>query len=121
MVRIPLRVATALMAGLLMAGLALPGPAAAERFVAKDSIKGRDHDAARQGVRSGEIISYPEVRRIVQSRYPGQILDTELKELVPGQKVYRVLVLASDGRRITVWVDARRRPDGSVVILRVEG
>jgi len=106
----------ALSASLGLGAITTPEPAFAERLRANDSIQGRDHDAARQGVRSGEIIPYSEVIRIVQRSYPGQILDSELKELVPGQKVYRVLVLTSNGRRLAVWVDAR-----SGQILRVEG
>jgi uncharacterized membrane protein YkoI len=106
----------ALSAGLVLVAFGGTGPAFAKHLRAQDSIGGPDHDAARQGVRSGEIIPYSEVIRIVRSRYPGQILDASLLELVPGEKVYRVLVLTSDGRRLAVWVNAR-----SGNIMRVEG
>lgn len=111
--RLPLL--SVLLAGLVWLAISAE-PASARRLRANDSISGPDHDAARQGVRKGEILPYSRIIQIVRARYPGQILDASLLELVPGQKVYRVLVLTPDGRRLAVWVDAK-----SGNILRVEG
>jgi uncharacterized membrane protein YkoI len=103
-------------ASLVFAAMAPLAPALAERVRANDRVRGRDHDAARAGVSRGQVMSLAEVVRIVQSRYPGRLLDASYHELVPGQPVYRVLILTSDHRRLAVWVDAR-----SGQILRVEG
>ncbi|MFZ1988548.1 MAG: PepSY domain-containing protein [Alphaproteobacteria bacterium] len=103
------------LAGLIFAGIDL-GHASAEHLRARDSARGRDHDEAREGVAEGRLIPLGEVIRIVKGRYPGELLDASLHELVPGQQVYRVLILMQDGRRIAVWVDAR-----SGQVLRVEG
>jgi uncharacterized membrane protein YkoI len=115
--RLPqLPTAAVLCASLVLAIVAPVQPAAAEHLRAHDSVRGRDHDAARQGVNSGKLVPLGEVVRTVRARYPGELLDASLHELVPGQPVYRVLILTNDGRRLAVWVDARTGQ-----ILRVEG
>jgi uncharacterized membrane protein YkoI len=101
------------LAGLIFAGFDVQQAMALR---ARDSVGGRDHDEAREGVAQGRLIPLGEVIRIVRGRYSGQLLDASLHELVPGQPVYRVLILMQDGRRVAVWVDAR-----SGQILRVEG
>lgn len=87
-----------------------------EHLRARDTVRGRDHDEAREGVRQGRLVPLSDAIRVVRGRYRGQMLDASLHELVPGQPVYRVLILMQDGRRIAVWVDARTGQ-----ILRVEG
>ncbi len=103
------------LAGLVFAGIDVH-QAAAEHLRARDTVGGRDHDEAREGVKQGRLIPLSEAIRVVRARYSGQLLDASLHELVPGQPVYRVLILMQDGRRVAVWVDARTGR-----IMRVEG
>ncbi|HXZ68757.1 MAG TPA: PepSY domain-containing protein [Alphaproteobacteria bacterium] len=113
--RSPRLLRSLVLASLIFAGIDL-GHASAEHLRARDSVRGRDHDEAREGVAKGRLVPLGDVIRIVRGRYSGQLLDASLHELVPGQPVYRVLILMQDGRRVAVWVDAR-----SGQILRVEG
>jgi len=103
-------------ASLMLAANAALAPAAAEHVRATDQVSGNDHDAARKGVSQGQAMPLGEVVRIVQARYPGRLLDASYHELVPGEPVYRVLILTTDHRRLAVWVNAH-----SGAILRVEG
>ena len=115
-----LRIARCLvLASLFLAGLSVEASSAQtyrEHLRARDSVGGRDHDRAREGVAQGHLIPLADAIRVVRQRYSGQLLDASYHELVPGEPVYRVLILMQDGRRIAVWVDAR-----SGEILRVEG
>lgn len=103
-------------AGSLVAPLWLSSPALADHMRANDRIEGSDHDAARAGVNSGRLLPFREVIQRVKARYPGRLLDASLHEIARGEPVYRVLWLLPDGRRITVWVNAKTGQ-----ILRVEG
>lgn len=107
------------LAGLLFAGFDVQQAGAEhyrQQLRARDTVGGRDHDEAREGVKQGKLVPLSEAIRVVRARYSGQLLDASLHELVPGQPVYRVLILMQDGRRVAVWVDARTGQ-----ILRVEG
>ena len=113
-----LRLASCLvLAGLFFAGFGIHEASAhREQLRARDTVGRQDHDEAREGVRQGRLIPLSDAIRVVRGSYPGQLLDASLHELVPGQPVYRLLILMQDGRRVAVWVDAQ-----SGRILRVEG
>ena len=73
-------------------------------FAARADSDG-DHDRARELYEHGEIHALDDILRIVEARYPGDVVSVDLLRL--GDKwVYRIQVIASDGRRTTVDVDA---------------
>jgi len=67
------------------------------------------HDQARDAVRSGNILSLSVIRKTVQSKYPGKIVDVRL--LVPKREginyLYDVRVLTNEGKLLSVKVDAK--------------
>ena len=67
------------------------------------------HDQARDAVRSGNILSLSVIRKTVQSKYPGKIVDVRL--LVPKREginyLYDVRVLTNGGKLLSVKVDAK--------------
>ena len=64
-----------------------------------------DHDRARELYEHGEIHALDDILRIVEARVPGDVVSIDLLRL--GDKwVYRFQIVASDGRRTTVDVDA---------------
>jgi hypothetical protein len=64
-------------------------------------------NAARQGVRSGELRPLGGVLAELRRRQPGRQLDAGLEQGADGRPVYRVRWAASNGRRIDFIVDAR--------------
>lgn len=66
----------------------------------------RDHDRARDAVRSGEVRPLGEVLGPVRSRYPGRLLDTQLSRQ-GNNWVYRIKILDRAGKVRVVIVDAR--------------
>ncbi len=79
------------------------------------AVAKRDQDKARDAVRSGQVLSFKQIRRSVLSSHPGRILDAELTER-RGVPVYDVRVLQQNGRVIRLLIDAR-----SARILGVRG
>lgn len=62
-------------------------------------------DRARDALRSGQIRPLNEVLSVVQSRYPGRVMDVDLQK---GPRwVYRVKLLTRGGDVMVVAVDAR--------------
>jgi uncharacterized membrane protein YkoI len=129
MLRAP-RKSLALMAAALLCVELAAGPAFAERRRDRDRQedqdaprertrardRGGDQVEAREGVRNGRLVPLSEVLRRIARSYPGRMLDASLRELVPGSPVYVVIWLTPDGRRLTIWADARTGD-----IMRVEG
>jgi uncharacterized membrane protein YkoI len=108
------RKSIALVAAALLIVALGAGPAFAER--GRDRDRRGNEDAAREGVRNGRLVPLSEVLRRIAARYPGRMLDASLHELVPGTPVYLVIWLTPDGRRLSIWADARTGD-----IMRVEG
>ncbi len=75
----------------------------------------RDHDKAQEAVRAGEAQPLGAIMRQVGRRYPGQLLDAQLTR--KGKRwIYRLKVLAKDGRVLHLQVDAK-----SGRVLKVKG
>ena len=64
-----------------------------------------DHDRARELYEHGEIHALGDILRIVEARAPGDVVSIDLLRL-SDKWVYRFQIVASDGRRTTVDVDA---------------
>ncbi|NYZ12139.1 PepSY domain-containing protein [Azospirillum sp. RWY-5-1] len=78
--------------------LTLAGPAG--------SVRADDHDRARAGVQSGELLPLRAVLDRVERDFVGRVLDVELEE-EDGAAVYEIEILASGGRKIELVYDAR--------------
>ncbi|MDX8530804.1 hypothetical protein RFM42_07430 [Mesorhizobium sp. VK25D] len=90
-----------LLAVLGVAGLMLATPLAAR---AEDDDG--DHDRARDLYERGEIEGLADIMAVVRAKAPGEIVAVDL--IRAGDKwVYRFQVIAADGRRRVVDVDAR--------------
>ena len=85
----------ALMLGILAAVPAGPDAAASE------------HDRARGAVQSGEVRPLGDILAGVRGRYPGRVLDANLRQQGRGQWRYDIKILQSDGRVVNLTVDAR--------------
>lgn len=93
-----LREATrALLAALLLAGMALPP--------AKAHGKG-DHERARAAVQAGEVLPLPALLERLRQTHPGEVLELEL-ERENGRWIYEVKLLQPDGRLVKLEFDAR--------------
>lgn len=88
------------LAALGMAALVLVTPLAAR---AQDDDD--DHDRARDLYERGEIEGLADIMAIVRARAPGEIVAVDLIR-VGSKWIYRFQVVAADGRRRTVDVDA---------------
>lgn len=86
-----------LMAGLLLAGLALPAAWAGGRD---------DHERARAAVQAGEVLPLPALLERLQRSHPGRVLELEL-EREDGRWVYEVKLLQADGQLLKLELDAR--------------
>ena len=64
-----------------------------------------DHDLARELYERGEIKSLGDILGIVEALDPGDVVSVDLLRL-SDKWVYRLQIIASDGRRATVDVDA---------------
>jgi uncharacterized membrane protein YkoI len=115
MLRAP-RKSIALVAAALLCLELVVGPALAERGRERGRDRPGDQDEAREGVRNGRLVPLSEVLRRIARSYPGRMLDASLRELVPGTPVYLVIWLTPEGRRLSIWADARTGE-----IMRVEG
>lgn len=89
-------------------------PALADRHRGRGG-QSEDLDAARDDVRNGRLMSLGEVLRRIERQYPGRVLDASLQDYA-GRPAYLVIWLTTDGRRLSIWADART---GN--ILRVDG
>lgn len=66
-----------------------------------------DHDLARELYEHGEILSLPEILKLVAERIPGQVIAIDLVR--DGERwIYRLQIVTSDGRRLRIDVDAAR-------------
>lgn len=66
--------------------------------------KDKDHDAAREALRRGEILPLIRILEIMGREQPGDILEIELED---DPVSYEVKVLAPDGRVRKLVLDAR--------------
>jgi len=64
-------------------------------------------NAAREGVRSGQLRPMTGVLSELRRRQPGRPLDAGIEQMEDGRPVYRVRWAAANGRRIDYIVDAR--------------
>jgi uncharacterized membrane protein YkoI len=70
--------------------------------------KDKDHDAALEALRRGEVLPLTRILPIVQKRVPGDVIKIKLDEdNDTGRINYSVKVLTSAGRIIEVEVDAK--------------
>ncbi len=65
----------------------------------------RDHDRARDALARGEIRPIAEILASAAATVPGDVVEVEL-EREGGAWVYELKVLAEDGRRLEVLLDA---------------
>jgi len=94
-----------------LAGLVLARPLAARAEVDDDG----DHDRARDLYERGEIKGLSNILGVVRAAAPGDIVAVDFIRI--GERwVYRFQVVAADGRRRIVDVDA-----GAGVLMRGEG
>jgi len=83
-----------------VAGLVLATP-----FAVRAQDDDGDHDRARDLYERGEIEGLADILNIVRAKAPGEIVAVDLIR-AGGKWVYRVQVVAADGRRSIVDVDA---------------
>ena len=81
---------------------------AAERAItAVRYIAGRDeHDDALQAIKRGEIMSYSQIKRAVEGRLGGRVVDIKLRRTNRGWQ-YFLRVSRKDGRVVAAVVDAK--------------
>ncbi|MCP5150301.1 MAG: PepSY domain-containing protein [Ectothiorhodospiraceae bacterium] len=65
-----------------------------------------DHDVAREALARGELLPLAAVLATVASRFPGDVVKTEL-EREHGRWLYEIKLITLDGRLVEVEVDAR--------------
>ena len=66
----------------------------------------QDENDAREALRSGQIMSYGEISRIVASQFGGRVVGQNLRKR--GRSwVYDLKILQQDGRVLSVVMDAR--------------
>ncbi|MGX8009981.1 PepSY domain-containing protein [Mesorhizobium sp. ORM8.1] len=94
-----------------LCGLVLAGPSAARADVDDDD----DHDRARDLYERGEIKGLNSILGLVQAEAPGDIVAVDFIR-IGNRWVYRFQVVAADGRRRIVDVDA-----GSGILMRDGG
>ena len=81
----------------VMLAVLAAGPAVADR---------RDHDLARQALEAGQILPLRSILEIVETRYPGQVLEVEF-EHEDGAFLYEIKVLQPQGKLVKLELDAR--------------
>lgn len=98
----------AVIAAVLVLGLAAPGMAHAQRQDPPETVgkaASERQQAARRGVEEGRLVPLPQVISSINRRTPGRNLDANITR--EGDKqVYRVPWVTTDGRRIDYVVDA---------------
>lgn len=95
-----------IMLGLFAALPASPGAVASEQ------------DRARGAVEAGEVRPLGDILAGVRGKYPGRVLDADLREQGRGNWQYDIKILQSDGRVLRVAVDAKT---GRVLSVEGEG
>jgi uncharacterized membrane protein YkoI len=93
----------------MLAGAGMLGSAASDD---DDKRCKRDQDCALDALNRGEIRPFAEVLEAVRRQLPGQVVAVEL-ERDDGIWIYKIKVVAEDGRRRKVEVDAK-----SLVVLK---
>lgn len=66
-----------------------------------------DHEQARAALTRGEVVPLRRVLETVERQSPGDILRVELQPTPAGGLVYRIKILARDGRVVKQCLDAR--------------
>lgn len=94
-----------LLAGLLLAGLALQAAWADGRDDRREN-RHHDHERARAAVQAGEVLPLPVLLERLQRSHPGRVLELEL-EREDGLWVYEVKLLQADGQLLKLELDAR--------------
>jgi len=107
----PMKIVLMRLAALGIAALVLAMPLAAAKAQDDDD----SHDRARDLYERGEIEGLADIMAIVRARAPGEIVAVDLIR-AGGKWIYRFQVVAADGRRRTVDVDA-----GAGGVLNSEG
>ena len=70
-------------------------------------VAGRDeHDDALQAIKRGEIMSYSQIKRVVEGRLGGRVVDIKLRRTNRGWQ-YFLRVSRKDGRVVATVVDAK--------------
>lgn len=70
-------------------------------------VAGRDeHDDALQAIKRGEIMSYSQIKRAVEGRLGGRVVDIKLRRTNRGWQ-YFLRVSRKDGRVVAAVVDAK--------------
>lgn len=77
-----------------------------QRFGDNRRWRGGDHDRARDGVRSGQLLPLEEVLANVARTYPGHHLNVDGPFARNGRWIYRIKWLTPDGRVLIVFADA---------------
>jgi uncharacterized membrane protein YkoI len=90
----------------LLAAACLLGPLPGASAHDNDKRCKRDQDCALEAVNKGEIRPLAEVLAVIRRLSPGQIASVEL-ERDDGMWIYKVKILAPDGRRRKAEVDAK--------------
>lgn len=72
-----------------------------ERFAAWD-----EHDDALKAIKRGEIMSYSQIKRSVENRLGGRVVDIKLRRTNRGWR-YFLRVSRKDGRVVAATVDAK--------------
>lgn len=65
-----------------------------------------EHDAVRRAVQAGKLKPLAEILARVQSTHPGRVLDVDLERDASGRQWYEIKLLAKDGQRVELYVDA---------------
>lgn len=77
-----------------------------QRFGDNRRWRGSDHDRARDGVRSGQLLPLEAVLASVARQYPGHHLNVEGPFARNGRWIYRIKWLTPDGRVLIIFADA---------------
>lgn len=77
-----------------------------QRFGDNRRWRGDDHDRARDGVRSGQLLPLEAVLANVARQYPGHHLNVDGPFSRDGRWIYRIKWLTPDGRVLIVFADA---------------
>jgi len=71
------------------------------------AVAGRDdHDEALQAIKRGEIMSYSQIKRVVEDRLGGRVVDIKLRRTNRGWQ-YFLRVSRKNGRIVAAVVDAK--------------
>jgi uncharacterized membrane protein YkoI len=68
----------------------------------------REHDAIREALRRGEVLSLQKILTIAEQHVPGEIVEIELEDSQhAGTLIYEIKVLTDTGRVREIKIDAR--------------